>query len=127
MRNGDSAKIVDDAISLIDETSSLSTDGKWLECLTAGVAQHLPEWDVDESYLWPEWHEREEHLPFTSRTDVGIDVVAKRKSDGAFIAIQCKARKLDADGKGNSIAKERSQRFWNRVNWSVVERTMDRY
>ena len=105
MQDTNFANMIDEAIDEIDEISTQATDGKWLECLTAEVAPHLPEWDVDESYLWPEWHEREEHLPFTSRTDVGIDVVAKRKSDGAFIAIQCKARKLDADGKGNSIAK----------------------
>ena len=111
MRNGDSAKIVDDAISLIDETSSLSTDGKWLEYLTAEVAPHLKEWDIDQAWLWSDWEEREDKFPETTNQDVGIDVVAKRRSDGEYIAIQCKSRQLDELGRGANIHKGETDKF----------------
>ena len=104
MQNAEAANMIDDAVKEIDEISSQPTDGKWLERLTAKVAPCIKEWDISDAWMWSEWDEREEYLPHTSRTDVGVDVVAKRRSDGAFVAIQCKARKLD-DGKGNSIAK----------------------
>ncbi len=111
MRNGDSAKIVDEAISLIDETSSLPTDGKWLENLTADVAPHLKEWDVEEAWPWAEWDEREDQFPGTTNQDVGIDVVAKRRGDGEYIAIQCKSRQLDEMGRGANIHKAETDKF----------------
>ena len=106
-----STTLVDDAINKIDETSSQSTDGKWLEFLTASMAPYIGEWDVVEAWPWVDWEEREELLPGTTNQDVGIDVVAKRRSDGEYIAIQCKARKLDANGRGDPINKGETDIF----------------
>ena len=42
---------------------------------------------------------------------MGIDVVALRRSDRKYIAIQSKARKLDEDGRGNPITKSEIDSF----------------
>ena len=42
---------------------------------------------------------------------LGIDVVAVRRSDGEHIAIQCKARQLDANGQGDPIHKNEIDKF----------------
>ena len=111
MRDTDSATLVDDAINLIDESSYLPTDGRWLEDLTAELAPHIKEWDVVKAWEWAEWDEREERFPGTTNQDVGIDVVAKRRSDGEYIAIQCKSRQLDANGRGRDIIKRETDKF----------------
>ena len=103
--------IIDDAIDEIDATSSSSTDGKWLEYLTAKVAPHLKEWDIDLAWPWTDWEEREERFPGTTNQDIGIDVVAERRSDGELIAIQCKSRKLNAEGRGSDITKREADSF----------------
>ena len=48
---------------------------------------------------------RERLSPQTTRQDIGIDAVGQRRSDGAYVAIQCKSRQLDEHGKGGSIDK----------------------
>ena len=104
-------KVVDDAIDEIDRISTRGTDGRWLEGLTVRVASHLREWDVDEAWLWAEWPEREERFRGTTKQDVGIDVVARRRSDGEYIAIQCKSRELDEMGRGKNIGKGEVDKF----------------
>ena len=111
MRVSDSAQIVEDAIAEIDETSTESTDGKWLEYLTARVAPHLKEWDLDGAWSWGDWSEREARFPGTTSQDIGIDVVGRRRSDGELVAIQCKSRQLDADGRGADITKREADSF----------------
>ena len=106
-----SQKIIEDAISEIVETSSQSTDGRWLEVLTAQVAAHIKEWDVSEAYRWSDWPERQIHFSGTTTLDVGIDVVAIRRSDGEHIAIQCKSRQLDEHGRGADISARETDRF----------------
>ncbi len=103
--------IIDEAIDEIDETSTKGTDGKWLEHLTARVAPHLKEWDIDQAWLWADWEEREDQFPGTTNQDVGIDVVAKRRSDGEYVAIQCKSRQLDETGRGANIHKAETDKF----------------
>ena len=93
------------AIAALEANNPHTTDGKWLEALTAAVAPHLREWDVARCYPWAEWPERETRFPQSGQQDVGIDVVAVRRGDGGHIAIQCKARQLDAAGRGADIAK----------------------
>ena len=107
----DSPDIIQAAISETVETSKLSTDGKWLEYLTANVAPHIREWDISEAYTWTEWPERQSRFPGTTNTDVGIDVVARRRSDGEYIAIQCKSRQLDESGRGADISKAETDKF----------------
>ena len=47
----------------------------------------------------------------TPATDVGIDLVARRRDDRRWIAIQVKARKLDAHGVGAQVASGEMDKF----------------
>ena len=107
----DSVGVIDEAIEVIDGASRHPTGGKWLEEVTAGVAPYVREWDVEDAWLWGEWPEREAKFPGTSNQDIGIDVVARRRSDGEYIAIQCKARQLDESGRGRDISKGEIDKF----------------
>ncbi len=85
------------------------TDGQWLEALTARFAPMIADWDIREAWSWMEWPERSTYYPETP--DIGIDVVAQRRSDDRFIAIQCKSRKLNAHGRGADITKKEFDSF----------------
>ena len=98
------------ALQTLTQNNPHATDGKWLESLTIAAAPHIREWDVSDAYSWAGWPEREERLGLGPQ-DIGIDVVAKRRADGGYIAIQCKARQLDAAGKGADIARNEIANF----------------
>ena len=102
-------EIISSALDEIERTSPHQTDGKWLEHLTANCAPLIAEWDVSDAWLWSEWPNRQEHYPNTP--DIGIDIVARRASDGRLIAIQCKSRKLDEHGRGSDITKKEFDSF----------------
>ncbi len=91
MQNCNQQEIIDEAIRTISETNPVSTDGEWLEELTVRVALNITEWDLEKCWQWKEWPEREHHGLIA--TDLGIDVVAVRRSDGKYVAIQCKSRR----------------------------------
>ena len=118
---------IEAAISEIAEMSPQETDGKWLERLTVEAAPRIREWDIGGAWLWVDWPGRASEFPNSTKLDVGIDVVAVRRSDGAHIAIQCKSRKLDADGHGLDInyaeiskfATAAGSEFWVE-NWLVT-------
>lgn len=97
--------IISQALDVVAEMSSQETDGTWLEDLTVQVGPHIREWDISHCYQWGEWPGREINFPgLSTKADVvGIDVVGVRHSDGAHVAIQCKSRKLDKDGNGDTI------------------------
>ena len=126
MRNESEREIIESAIAEIAETSPHETDGKWLENLIVRVAPLIRDWDIERAWLWAEWPYGEANIPDYKKTDVGIDVVAMRRSDKKYIAIQSKSRKLDADGRGNPIDKDEIDSFasasiggiW-RENWLV--------
>ena len=111
MQSVNAQEVVEEAISTVAEMSPQSTDGQWLEDLTVAVGPYLKEWDVARCHPWAEWPEREQRFPETTNQDVGIDAVAVRRSDGEYIAIQCKARKLDEHGNGDAISKEETDKF----------------
>ena len=111
MQNDNTQDLIKRAISTIAEMSPQSTDGQWLEKLTVAVGPHIKEWDVALCHLWAEWPEREQRFPGTTNQDVGIDAVAVRRSDGEYIAIQCKSRKLDERGSGDAISEEETAKF----------------
>ncbi len=96
---------IDQAIDRVAEGSSQPTGGKWLEYLTADIAPQIREWDIARAYVWGEWPER------PTDQDIGIDVVAIRRSDGEHIAIQCKSRQLDEHGRGSPINKREFDSF----------------
>ena len=102
---------VADALTTLIEKNPQQTGGKWLERLTAEVSPHIKEWDVSAGYRWADWPERLHHFPNSTAEDIGIDVVAVRRSDGKHIAIQCKSRQLDERGHGRDIDKRELDSF----------------
>ena len=106
-----SDSVITRAIEELDNMSSEQSDGGWLEELTANVAPYLKEWDIGECWGWDNWDDRKRFFPNTTKQDIGIDAIAKRRSDGKYIALQCKARMLDANGEGLSINKEELNKF----------------
>ena len=66
----------------------------------------------EQAWRWGAWEYGEANLGSGyMRADVGIDAVAMRRSDGKYIAIQCKSRMVDGDGRGNPISKDESDSF----------------
>ena len=119
--------IIQRALRELDEKNPQQTDGKWLEQLTVDVAPHIKEWDISEAALWSDWSKTQSHFKNISKQDIGIDVVAVRRSDGKHIAIQCKARQLDKQGQGADILTGETNKFlastthelWNEL-WLVT-------
>ena len=109
---------IEAAIDLIDQQSPYESDGKWLESLTVDVATLIKDWDIRACYAWGDWPDRQELLPYSSAKDIGIDAVGVRR-DGSYIAIQCKARKLDEYGNGTNIAKHEIDSFVSASDNSV--------
>ena len=105
MQNANVQEVIEQGIRTVAKMSPLSTDGTWLEDLTVQVAPYVKEWDIAECWRWSQWPERETHFPGTTNQDIGIDCVARRRSDSEHIAIQCKSRQLDASGHGSPIHK----------------------
>ena len=108
-QSASSERILYAALKEIAQTSPLQTDGKWLEYLTRDCAPQIADWDVSDAWLWQEWPDRGKHYP--RKTDLGADVVARRASDGALIAIQCKSRQLNEHGHGAPINAGEIDRF----------------
>ena len=98
----------------IKQTAKLNpqeTDGEWLEVVTVESGPYIKEWDIAECWHWDEWPDREIHFPNTTKKDTGIDAVARRRNDGKYIAIQCKSRQLDHEGRGDSIKSDEIAKF----------------
>ena len=112
MTTTNSQQLIEGFLADLTEYNPRATDGKWLEGLTVAAAPHIREWDIAEAYPWAEWPGRAAYLddPDPDRTDIGIDVVARR-ADGGYVAIQCKARQLDESGKGADIGKDEIDKF----------------
>ena len=87
------------------------TNGEWLEVVTVESGPYIKEWDIAECWHWDEWPDREKHFPKTTKLDVGIDALATRRNDGQYIAIQCKSRQLDNEGRGSSINNNEIAKF----------------
>ncbi len=111
MQTANSKTLIADAIARVEEARRQPTGGKWLETLTADVSPHIKEWDIAQCYSWAEWPERQSVFPDSTGQDIGIDCVAVRRSDGEYIAIQCKSRQLDEHGRGSDIAKAEIDSF----------------
>ena len=100
------AVITKQAIDRLESMRDQQTGGKWLETLTAAVGPYIKEWDITQCWTWTEWPERETEFRGSSNQDIGIDVVAVRRSDGRHVAIQCKSRRLE---KGLPVAIQKSE------------------
>ena len=103
--------VLRDSLNILEEHAPLETDGKWLEPLTATVAPLLADWDVETCWPWADWPDRHRLFPSSTGQDIGIDLVARRRADGKPIAIQCKSRKLGADGTGDPVGKNEISKF----------------
>ena len=108
-----------DALSTMAAMNPQATDGRWLEDLAVEVGPFVKDWDVEQCYQWSEWPERGEIFPTSTSQDLGIDVVAIRRSDQRYIAIQCKSRQLDPEGRGTPITKGEIDSFANTSSGSV--------
>ena len=95
--------VIAQALETLKEAKSEPTGGKWLERLTAQMGPYIKEWDISHCWTWAEWPDRERLLPETTSQDNGIDAVAIDRSNGSLIAIQCKSRQLDENGRGRDI------------------------
>ena len=102
---------IEELITFVDTASEQQTLGEWLEVATDRACELIREWDIERSWPWDEWPERGERFPGTTKRDIGVDVVAVRRSDGEHIAIQCKARQLDERGEGGPISKSEVDSF----------------
>ena len=109
---GDHADVIEDALATLEGNAHQKTDGIWLEDLTAEVATHLRDWNVDGCWSWSNWPDREAVMPpGTPGVDVGIDLVARRRDDREWIAIQCKSRQLDESGVGGPVTSDEINKF----------------
>ena len=111
MNHDNGNAIIAAAIEQAVEMSPQQTDGEWLEVVTDDAAPHIKEWDIENCWRWDVWPDREVNFPHTTRLDVGIDVVAVRRSDGKHVAIQCKSRQLDEAGHGSPISSQEVAKF----------------
>ncbi len=98
------------------------TDGKWLEYLTSECARLIAEWDIKDVWLWEDWPDLKKY--YKNRTDLGVDVVACRGSDGELIAIQCKSRQLSDDGMGAPLTFKELSTF---IGLSADKRWAERW
>ena len=62
--------------------------GRWFEQLFSRIALQDPAFEIDGIWRWNEWPEREQLTGLSGR-DIGVDLVARR-TDGEWVAIQCK-------------------------------------
>lgn len=80
------------ARQVLDRIRNQSRDeaekGRWFEQLFMRIALQDPAFEIDEIWRWSDWPERED-LTGQGGRDIGIDLVARR-TDGAWVAIQCK-------------------------------------
>ena len=93
-----------DALAASDDDD----DGIAFEHLVAAAAPHVAEWDIAECWRWRDWPGRPAGTTLEAES---IDLVARRRSDGAMVAIECKKRRLDAAGAGADIRKGEASRF----------------
>ena len=126
MQTLDQQTAIETAIAILNEANPQQTGGKWLENLTVDVGPFIRDWNIAQCWHWADWPEREEKQPQSTRQDTGIDVVAVNR-DGEYVAIQCKSRQLDENGRGDSIDKPEidsfasisSDSFWSE-RWIVT-------
>lgn len=119
MQTGTPADIIKQSIDRLESMRDQQSGGKWLENLTAAVGPCIKEWDITHCWTWANWPERKTAFPGSSNQDIGIDVVAVRRSDGRHVAIQCKARRLEngipvaiQKSELDSFANASSNPFW---------------
>ena len=119
MQGTNQQTIIEQAIDRLESMRDQQSGGRWLENLTAVVGPYIKEWDIAECWTWTEWPDREMAFPGSTNQDIGIDVVAVRRSDDRNVAIQCKSRRLEngipvaiQKSELDSFANASSNPFW---------------
>ncbi len=108
----DAGSVIGDALARLEEHAHRQTDGIWLEEVTADVAPHVRDWNVDRCWRWEDWPDRDDVMPEgTPATDAGIDLVARRRDDRGWIAIQVKSRRLNLRGEGERVTSDEMNKF----------------
>lgn len=108
----EAAAAIDGALARLEEHAHQQTDGIWLEEVTTDVAPHVRDWNVDRCWRWEDWPDRDEVMPEgTPAVDAGIDLVARRRDDRGWIAIQVKSRKLNLAGEGERVTSDEMNKF----------------
>lgn len=97
------------AISVMDNITQHGSDGNDLENWTRECAPLIVDWDIDNIWKWEHWPKREQY--FSTKLDHGIDLVAYRKREDEFVAIQCKSRKSDKKGSPPKITQRALSTF----------------
>lgn len=92
------------AISVMDDVTQHGSDGGELEYWARVCAPLIVDWDIDDIWRWEHWPDREQY--FCTGLDHGIDLVAYRKREDAFVAIQCKSRKSEKEGRPPKITQK---------------------
>ena len=110
-QNQTNQEVISQAIELAAEMGPQQTDGKWLEYLIEDTAELIKDWDITKCQPWANWDDRKHHFPKSTEKDLGIDLVAVRRSDGEYIAIQSKSRQLDESNTGSSIGFDELSTF----------------
>ena len=87
------------------------SDGNDLEEVTREFAPKIKELDVSSCYTWANWPDRTRVFPKSTEQDIGIDLIALRRSDGGYVAIQCKSRAVKEDGTSTPIQMEEVAKF----------------
>lgn len=106
------SSVIDYALDKLAEHAHQETNGIWLEEVTTDVAPHVRDWNVDHCWRWEDWPDRDEVMPEgTPSVDAGIDLVARRRDDGGWIAIQVKSRKLNLAGEGERVTSGEMNKF----------------
>ncbi|MYK92355.1 MAG: hypothetical protein F4026_09570 [Synechococcus sp. SB0669_bin_8] len=110
--SSEAASVLDDALAELEEHAHRQTDGIWLEEVTADVAPHVRDWNVEHCWRWEDWPHRDEVMPEgTPAVDAGIDLVARRRDDKGWIAIQVKSRRLNLAGEGERVPSDEMNKF----------------
>ena len=106
MKKSKAQEIIEEANRKVAEMRPRSMGGKWLEIVTMESSPYTKGWDFGKCWYWDKWPNRGARLPNTTMLGVGIDSIAGRRSDGEYLAIQCKSRQLDKEGRSSSINKK---------------------
>ena len=110
MQTPNQQAIIATAIGTVAEASPQPTGGQWLENLTVDVGPFIRDWNLVQCWHWADWPERELKQQQSTGQDTGIDVVGLNR-DSEYVAIQCKSRQLDENGRGDSINKPEIDSF----------------
>jgi len=118
---------VENVLEEIEATSNNTRRGELFEKLTAALIKTRPEFEATNVWTWAAWPDRKECTGLDA-SDVGIDLVAKRRH-GGYAAIQCKFRKVSGNvskSEIDSFLGSSAGRECFNLRWLVVNRPLSK-